>query len=163
MSLYGPEYWDKHGCYRTPIGFTLSLIVLLRAYIIWVFAAISRRPELDLMAIVYQHKHDFFVALGIGALAIVPTVIYSLRRPSSNPKLQNIWRHMRWPLIACAVADLCWMVIQAGHQYYQFSLFIALQTVFVAWVLLYLIKSRYLKVFFADWPEQLESDKKRKP
>ena len=45
MSRYGPEYWDKYGSYRTPIAFHLSILVLLRAYFIWVIAALSRRPQ----------------------------------------------------------------------------------------------------------------------
>ena len=157
MKVYGPEYWDKHGAYRTPIGFSLALIVLLRPYLIWVFAAISRRPELDLVALVYSQKQDFFVALGIGALALVPATIYSLRRPSSSVKLKPIWKTMRWPLLLCAVLDLSWLIIQAAHQYYAFSLYIAIQAVAVAWVLLYLLLSRYLTVFLADWPDELDS------
>ena len=159
MNRYGPEYWDKHGAYRTPLGFTLSLLVLLRAYLIWAFAAISRRPELDLVALVYQQKRDFFIALGIGAIALVPAVLYSLRRPSSSLKLKPLWRFMRWPLLVCAILDFTWIMLQAAQQYYQFSLHLALQGVMVAWVILYLLRSRYLKVFFADWPDELESKK----
>ena len=32
-------------------------------------------------------------------------------------------------------------------------MFLALQMVVVLWVLLYLAKSRYLTVFFNDWPD----------
>ncbi len=157
MKVFGPEYWDKHGVYRTPIGFSLTLIVLLRPYLIWVFAAISRRPEMDLVALVYAQKNDFFVALGIGALALLPATIYSLRRPGSSQKLKPIWAKMRWPLILCALLDLSWLIFQAAGQYYKFSFYIAIQAVAVAWVLLYLLRSRYLKVFLADWPDELES------
>ncbi|MBS3798948.1 MULTISPECIES: DUF2919 domain-containing protein [unclassified Pseudoalteromonas] len=159
MKHYGPEYWDKHGAYRTPIGFTLALMILLRPYLIWAFAAISRRPELDLVALVYRQKQDFFVALAIAAIAIVPATVYSLRRPGSNPKLKSLWRHMRWPLVLCAVLDLAWLILQASQQYYRFSFYIAVQAVAVAWIILYLMRSRYLRVFFADWPDELESKK----
>ena len=54
MSRYGPEYWDKYGSYRTPIAFHLSVLVLLRAYFIWIVAGLSRRPELDLMSIFFM-------------------------------------------------------------------------------------------------------------
>ena len=49
MMRYGPEYWDKHGAYRTPIALHLTLLVLLRSYFIWLMAALSRRPDLDIM------------------------------------------------------------------------------------------------------------------
>ena len=58
MSRYGPEYWDKYGSYRTPLAFHLSILVLLRAYFIWVIAALSRRPELDLMSLFFKSKDD---------------------------------------------------------------------------------------------------------
>ncbi|MBB1335035.1 DUF2919 domain-containing protein [Pseudoalteromonas sp. SR44-5] len=163
MKRYGPEYWDKYGTYRTPIAFHLSLLVLLRAYFIWIIAALSRRPELDLMSLVFRSKADFFSALAIGAIAIIPAVIFCLRRPQKSADsaawLARVWRFMRWPLLACAAIDLSWLIIQAAHSYYQFSMFLALQMVTVLWVLLYLAKSRYLTVFFNDWPDP-ETDEK---
>nr|WP_306288124.1 DUF2919 domain-containing protein [Pseudoalteromonas sp. WY3] len=160
MSRYGPEYWDKYGSYRTPIAFHLSVLVLLRAYFIWIVAGLSRRPELDLMSIFFKSKNDFFIAIAIGAIAIVPIILFCLRRPRESHKsselLAKIWRYMRWPLILCAVIDLTWLSIQAAHSYYHFSLFLAIQMVVVLWVLWYLAKSRYLTVFFNDWPEPTE-------
>lgn len=160
MSRYGPEYWDKYGSYRTPIAFHLSVLVLLRAYFIWMVAGLSRRPELDLMSIFFKSKNDFFIAIAIGAIAIVPIILFCLRRPreshKSSERLAKIWRYMRWPLILCAVIDLTWLSIQAAHSYYHFSLFLAIQMVVVLWVLWYLAKSRYLTVFFNDWPEPTE-------
>lgn len=160
MSRYGPEYWDKYGSYRTPIAFHLSVLVLLRAYFIWIVAGLSRRPELDLMSIFFKSKNDFFIAIAIGAIAIVPIILFCLRRPreshKSSERLAKIWRYMRWPLILCAVIDLTWLSIQAAHSYYHFSLFLAIQMVVVLWVLWYLAKSRYLTVFFNDWPESTE-------
>jgi small-conductance mechanosensitive channel len=160
MSRYGQEYWDKYGSYRTPIAFHLSILVLLRAYFIWVIEAISRRPELDLMSLFFKSKSDFFVAIAIGAVAIIPAILFCLRKPrdslSNSDRLAKMWRYMRWPLILCAVIDLTWLSVQAGHSHYRFSLFLAIQMVVVLWVLWYLAKSRYLTVFFNDWPEPTE-------
>lgn len=157
MRRYGPEYWDKYGTYRTPVAFHLSLLILLRTYFVWVIAALSRRPELDLMSLAFRSKHDFFSALAIGAIAIIPTVIFCFRRPQksadSAARLARVWCFMRWPLLLCAAIDLTYLVIQAAHSYYQFSMYLALQMVCVLWVLLYLAKSRYLTVFFNDWPD----------
>ncbi len=167
MSQYGPQYWDKYGSYRTPVAFHLSVVVLLRAYFIWVIAALSRRPELDLMSLFFRSKSDFFIAIAIGSIAILPTLLFCLRRPRDSHKatdrLASIWRHMRWPLIVCALIDLTWLIVQAAHSHYRFSLFLAIQMVIVFWVLWYLVKSRYLTVFFKDWPEPTEkaSDDKK--
>lgn len=163
MMRFGPEYWDKYGSYRTPIAFHLSLLVLLRAYFIWIIAALSRRPELDIMSLVFTTKEDFFKALAIGAVAIIPALIFCLRRPQKNAqtaaRLAKVWRFMRWPLLLCAALDLTWLVIKAAHSYYAFSMFLALQMVAVLWVLLYLMKSRYLAVFFKDWPDPIADEK----
>ena len=56
MNRYGPEYWDKHGAYRTPVAFHLTLLVLLRSYFIWIMAALSRRPDLDIMSLFFNRK-----------------------------------------------------------------------------------------------------------
>jgi hypothetical protein len=160
VKQYGPEYWDKYGVYRTPVGFNLTLIVLLRAYFLWIFSALARRPDLDFMSLFFPSKHHFFVALGIGAIALIPTVIFSLRRPSSPQYLAKYWCYMRWPLVVAAIADLSWLVAQASQNYYQFSLYLALQMVMLIWVILYLVQSRYLKHFFNDWPESEKISKK---
>ncbi|BBN82350.1 hypothetical protein PA25_23350 [Pseudoalteromonas sp. A25] len=159
MRQYGPEYWDKYGVYRTPIGFNLTLVVLLRAYLLWIFSAVARRPDLDLMSMFFESKTHFFVALGIGAIAIVPTILFSLRRPSSSVKLAKYWRFMRWPLLITAIADFSWLVMQAAQSHYQFSMFIAVQMVLLLWVILYLLKSKYLSYFFNDWPEPESNSK----
>ena len=160
MNRYGPEYWDKHGAYRTPLAFHLTLLVLLRSYFIWIIAALSRRPDLDIMSLFFKAKSDFFTAIAIAAIALLPAVIFCLRRPQENAisakRLASIWRFMRWPLILCAITDLSWLTHQAAHSHYQFSLFLASQMVLVLWVLLYLLKSRYLSVFFNDWPDPIE-------
>ncbi|MBU2970327.1 DUF2919 domain-containing protein [Pseudoalteromonas sp. C2R02] len=149
---FGPEFWDKHGVYRAPIALSFTFLILLRTYIIWIFSAVSRRPDLDLMSLFYRNKNDFFIALAIGALALLPAVIFSLRRPSSNPKLAKAWRFMKTPLVLCCVLDLAWLLMQAKSHHFQFSAFLAIQLLLVSWVLFYLIRSKYLPVFFNDWP-----------
>ncbi|WP_245763774.1 DUF2919 domain-containing protein [Pseudoalteromonas denitrificans] len=149
---FGPEYWDKHGVYRAPIALSFTFLILLRTYIIWIFSAVSRRPDLDLMSLFYRNKDDFFIALTIGALALLPAILFSLRRPTSNPKLAKLWRFMKWPLVVCCMCDLAWLLIQAKSHYFQFSGFLAIQLVLVSWVLIYLLRSKYLPAFFNDWP-----------
>jgi len=149
---FGPEFWDKHGVYRAPIALSFTFLILLRTYIIWIFSAVSRRPDLDLMSLFYRNKNDFFIALAIGTLALIPAVIFSLRRPSSNLKLAKFWKFMKIPLVLCCLLDLAWLLIQAKSHYFQFSGFLAIQLVLVFWVLIYLIRSKYLPVFFNDWP-----------
>ncbi|GAA61566.1 hypothetical protein P20652_3447 [Pseudoalteromonas sp. BSi20652] len=166
MSRYGPEYWDKYGSYRTPIAFHLSVLVLLRSYFIWVIAALSRRPELDLMSLFFKNKNDFFIAIAIGSIAIIPTILFCLRRPrdshSASDRLAKIWRHMRWPLILCAVVDLTWLSIQAAHSHYRFSSFLAVQMMIVLWILWYLVKSRYLTVFLMIGLSRQKKHQKKK-
>lgn len=160
MKVFGPEYWDKYGVYRAPMAFNLCLVVLLRPYLIWAIAAASRQPDLDLMSIFYQSKHDFFIALALASGAVLTSVIFSLRRPTSSPKLAKVWRYMRIPMIISACLDLAWLIGKAQLAYYQFSGFIAVQIVLVIWVILYLLRSRYLSHFFNDWPDP-ETDKRQ--
>ncbi|CCQ09304.1 hypothetical protein PALB_1420 [Pseudoalteromonas luteoviolacea B = ATCC 29581] len=156
---FGPEYWDKYGVYRAPIAFNLSLIVLLRAYIIWIFAAASMQPDSNIMAIFYQTKNEFFVSLAIASGALIAGVVYSFRRPNAPRWLKPIWRFMKWPLVASACLDLAWLIWHAQQVYYQFSAPIAVQIVLLIWVLWYLLKSRYLDCFFSDWPQDEKQER----
>ena len=153
MSRFGPEYWDKNGYFRAPIGFMLVLLLLLRPYILWLFAAASRREDLNLMAIFYPQKQQFFVALALAGLSFVITICYLLRRPNAPQWPKHIWRYGRWILLINVSADLTWTLLQAKSQYYSFSLGLAAQLVLLSWAGLYLLKSRYLSVYFKEWPE----------
>ncbi|MBQ4814387.1 hypothetical protein A7985_24500 [Pseudoalteromonas luteoviolacea] len=153
MGRFGPEYWDKYGVYRTPIGFNLTLIVLLRPFLIWLMSALTWRPDLDIMSLFFPSKSNFFVAIGIAAIALIPALVFSMRRPSSAARWGELWGYMRWPLLIAAFLDLGWLLMQAANGHYQFSFYLASQIVLVSWVILYLINSRYLTCFFSDWPE----------
>ncbi|KZN29880.1 DUF2919 domain-containing protein [Pseudoalteromonas luteoviolacea] len=150
---FGPEYWDKYGVYKTPLGFNLTLIVLLRPFLIWLMSALTWRPDLDIMSLFFPSKDNFFIAIGIGSIALLPALVFSMRRPTSTPRWGDIWGYMRWPLLIAALLDLAWLLMQAANGHYQFSFYLASQIVLVSWVLLYLINSRYLTCFFSDWPE----------
>lgn len=153
IGRFGPEYWDKYGVYRTPLGFNLALLVLLRPFLVWLMSALTWRPDLDIMSVFFPSKSNFLVAIGIAAIALLPAVVFSMRRPASSQKWGRIWRHMRWPMLLAAVLDFGWLVMQAASNHYQFSFYLAGQIVLVSWVILYLINSRYLTCFFGDWPE----------
>ena len=153
MTRFGPEYWDKNGYFRAPIGFVLVLLLLLRPYILWLFAAASRREDLNLMAIFYPQKQQFFVALAIAGLSIIVTFCYLFRRPNAMQWPKYMWRYARWLLLANVVVDLTWSLLQAKSQYYSFSIGLAVQLVLLSWAGLYLLKSRYLSVYFNEWPE----------
>ncbi|MCF2860353.1 DUF2919 domain-containing protein [Pseudoalteromonas sp. SMS1] len=153
MGRFGPEYWDKYGVYRTPLGFNLTLIVLLRPFLIWLMSALTWRPDLDIMSLFFPVKHHFFIAIGIATIALLPALVFSMRRPTSAVRWGTIWVYMRWPLVICAMLDLGWLLMQAANSHYQFSFYLASQIVLVSWVILYLINSRYLTCFFSDWPE----------
>ena len=158
MNKFGPEYWDKHGLYKAPIGFILTLMVLMRGYLIWILAAISRRPELDIMTLFYRDKQHFFVALAIASIALPTVILYFLRRPDAKPVLGPVWRFMKWPVVLCAIVDLSWLIWLASQSHFAYSHFIAIQAMLLLWVILYLINSRYLSVFFNDWPEPIEPE-----
>ena len=84
--------------------------------------------------------------------------MYLLRKPNAAQWPRFIWPYTRWILIANVLADLAWLSWQAKTNYYQFSIGLALQGVLLLWALLYLAKSRYLTIYFNEWP-QVEEEK----
>jgi predicted ferric reductase len=159
MIRFGPEYWDKNGLYRAPVGFILVLVLLLRPYILWLLTVATRREDLNFIAIFYPLKQQFFVALSIAVISLVISLCYILRRPNASQWPKYIWRYARWLLLINVMLDLAWSVIQIQNQYFSFSTGLATQLMLLCWAALYLIKSRYLSVYFAEWPE-LESKSK---
>ena len=125
MSRYGPEYWDKYGSYRTPLAFHLSILVLLRAYFIWVIAALSRRPELDLMSLFFRSKNDFFIAIAIGAVAIVPTILVAAALAIIAYLTGNInfsaYLHIPHLPLASELVVVCTAIVGAGLGFLWFN------------------------------------------
>ncbi len=157
---YGPEYWDKHGLYRAPLAFSLTLLVLLRTYLIWLVVAVSRRPELDLMGLFYANKQQFFVLLATALPALLVTIVFMLRKPDNHHRgmARWLWRHSRWLLMLSVCLDMAALVITSSIGVFHFHAMVAVQGVLLLWVAMYLLKSRYLSVFFNDWPSDPNAD-----
>ena len=95
----------------------------------------------------------------MAVISLVISLCYILRRPNAAqwPKYMALW-----PLVAIAQSNLGHSVsmVQIKDQYFNFSIGLATQLMLLCWAALYLIKSRYLSVYFAEWPE-LDAKKRR--
>ena len=100
LRRYTLAHFDKHGYLKAPKGFYLLLLVLLRAYLIWILSVANRSDTTALITLFYPEKHNFFIALGTGAGALLIAVMYSLRREKTPNWLQPVWK----PQLAIVVA-----------------------------------------------------------
>ena len=65
---YTPDDFDKHGYFKPPVGFYLLLVLLMRAYIIWIVSVANRKDGTVLIESLYPNKFDFFIGLAVGVV-----------------------------------------------------------------------------------------------
>ena len=152
---YTPDDFDKHGYLKPPVGFYLILVLLLRAYVVWVLTVANRSGDgTSLVAALYPNKYDFFIGLGAGVGALLVLVLMSLRREKASQWTARLWHKGRWFLWASWSFDVSltlWVIKQNKFAFEAQYALVLVGLFFCAW---YLLKSSRLKDTFANWPSE---------
>jgi len=155
---YTPDHFDKHGYLKPPIGFYLLLLLLLRAYIIWIVSLANRNDATVLIKAMYPDKMNFFIGLGVGIASVLVLAIFSQRREKFAPWLPKLWCHGKWLLWLSWLADTVvtlWFVKANHFKFVPEQAAVLLGLFFAA---LYLFNSSRLDDFFKDWPQENDTD-----
>lgn len=157
--VFGPEYWDEYGVLKLSPGFYLLLVLLSHGYWLWLMTAATMRPELDLLAVFYPDRDQFYQSLLTGVPALIVMLCISFRKPNGSTIAKRIFSTGYWLLgISLALQGWHWFS-EAQLGFYQFDWPKAGQGLALFWALLYWLNSRYLRQLFHEWPMP-ESKKK---
>ena len=144
------KFYDDEGRIKPTWPLMASLLVLMRAILVFI-ASISYRPDTSLLlGLFYPDRHYFYLCLLVGLPALLVMTMV-------------IWRHWlreRWtgcfylikPLVMLALlADIALHLHMANHGHWVFSWIIALTLLADMLILLYWLRSRTLKLMLLDW------------
>ena len=161
---YTPDDYDKHGYLKPPVGLNLLLLLLMRAYVVWVLSVANRADGTALIASLYPNKYDFFIGLGVGLGALVVMVLLSLRRERAPRFAAKIWTKGKWFLWGSWCLDVlltCYVIKQHKFAFEPQMALVMVALFFAGW---YLYKSERLTDVFNNWPsdsyEQVEDEQK---
>ena len=149
------KHYDEAGRVKPPAGFWLLLLLLCRAYLVFIAALSYRQDSAYLLALFYPLHSYFYWSVALSVPALVVFVVCGFR--------DKLWqRGIYWfalllrPLLVCAiVADVVLHLVLARQQYWQFSWLIALTLLLNFRLLLYLFSSKHVALMLRDWRSSL--------
>ncbi len=153
---------DQDGLHRVPLRFYAVLLLLLRPYLCWLVTLVM--PEAERKAVLsffYPLADDFVRAVLIAIPAILVLAAVSQRVPYDKKQRRGrakkfwfaLWRYGRWLLLAVASIDLYWTISHLPPYVALNAPGLLLIVAALGLSLLYLLRSKQLRLIFSEWPE----------
>lgn len=153
---------DQDGLYRIPLRLYLVLLVLLRPYLCWIVTLVM--PEAERKAVLsffYPLADDFVRAVLIAIPALLVLAALTQRVPYDQKQRRGrakkfwfgLWRYSRWLLFTVVCVDLYWTITHLPPYVALKAPGLLLVVLALALALLYLLRSKQLRLIFTEWPE----------
>ena len=114
---YSVQDFDIYNCLKISKIFYLSLLFILRGYVIWIMSVTNMRDKVAIIQWIYPDTQLFFISLLSGTLGLYVVLVLSLRRPNAANWVVNSWPYCRIILISALFFDLA--VSYLGYFYWQ--------------------------------------------
>jgi hypothetical protein len=152
LKKYPASAYDDNLCIKISIGLWLTIVFLLRPYVVMLLSFANMSNTMELIHLLYVNDTTF----ALSAVAALPTVVlfitWTKRRPDSGRAIRWIWNHGRAFLAVSIVLNLIIVVISAfwarrGPQFAD-----AIQAILIVYIILYLYRSERVRDTFQDFP-----------
>jgi hypothetical protein len=152
---YSVQDFDKFDCLKISQWAYLSLIFILRGYLVWLMSVTNMKDRVGIIQWIYPETSIFYLSLGSGSLGIFIVLVLSLRRPNANVWVKKCWQHAKTFLILALIFDL--VICLAGFFYWHLlSLtWLITQSFIVGGLIIMLNTSKKFTINLAEFPEQL--------
>ena len=152
---YSVEDFDKFDCLKLSKYFYLTLLFVLRGYLVWLMSVTNMRDRVGLMQWLYPEKNLFFLSLFSGTIGLLVLFMISLRRPKTYRWVPMVWPYCRALLLVALGFDFA--VNLLGYFYWQLlSLPFLVGQVFILFLLVTLcFTSKRMKINLAEFPQVL--------
>jgi hypothetical protein len=152
---YSIEDFDHFDCLKLSKGLYLTLLFILRGYIIWIMSITNMRDKVAIIEWFYPEPALFYLSLISGILGLYIVLIISLRRPDAANWVKSSWHYCRGLLIAALAFDL--LVNWLGYFYWQLSSLPWLigESIIAFYLLYFVLTSHKLRLNSNEFPEKL--------
>ncbi|MCP3127482.1 DUF2919 domain-containing protein [Shewanella sp. KJ2020] len=144
---------DDKGHIKPPIFLYVLLAFLARGWCIFIASLTQANDRAELVRIFYPEKADFLLSLaaGLGAVLLYFVVIAERRR--SPLWVRPLFVHLKWGLWLLLLVDALLLGQRLFHGQFLFHWSLALDALVLFWSSLYVLKSKRLGYYLADWPK----------
>ncbi|GGQ20805.1 DUF2919 domain-containing protein [Shewanella litoralis] len=151
MNFSHITWLDERGHIKPPLFLYLILVFLARGWCIFVASLTQFNDRSALVRLFYPEKSDFILALiaGVGAVLLYGLVIAERKR--SWLLLRPLFSRSIWLLWALLILDAVFLLQRIVHDDYLFKVGYSLDALFLFWSVIYVLKSKRLHYYFADW------------
>jgi hypothetical protein len=160
-SGYSVNDFDNFDCLKMSKWVYLSLLFILRGYIVWLMSVTNMKDRVGIIQWIYPETSLFYLSLGSGALGIFIVVVLSLRRPNAKSWVKFFWRHVKAIIILALLFDFI-ICITGFFYWHLLSLtWLITQTIIVGMLIIMLNISKKFRINIAEFPELLPEKKKK--
>lgn len=146
--------FDLDGKLRVPIGYNLTLLYLLRGYVLWVVSLTYSEDRSLILSLVYPSHTLFVFTLLVGLPALIAFFLLALKSFVKSKGYQLIWQSMPILVVGSLILDVTiqgWGVVTQTLFLHPVQIIQLIVGVYVLW---YWLRSRRIKRFFQLWLDQ---------
>ena len=151
MNFSHITWLDDHGHIKPPLFLYVILVFLARGWCVFIASLTQFNDRAGLVRLFYPEKSDFISALiaGVGAVLLYGLVIAERKRNWAF--LIPLFKRSKWFLWFMLIVDGIFLFQRVIHDDYLFKVGYAIDALFLFWSVIYVIKSKRLYYYFADW------------
>ncbi len=146
--LYSFESYDKYGWLKPPIWLWFGWIVLIRSVVILIMAGVSREQGTNLLALFYPNHSHLYIAIALSLPILFYMWLSSFKSPK-RPFSLMLWQQGRWLTIVMVLVELSILIQAVVTNHGEFRLATAMTILLLSWFLLYLFRSKRVKMCFS--------------
>ena len=150
-----PADFDKYDCVKISPLIYLALILVLKAYIVWLLTVTNMQDRLSIIQFFYPDKSVFFVNLASGVIGLLALLVLTMRRPEAPVWVQRIWPKFRLLIVIAMLFDVSVNIFAVwfwGIGHYQW---VIVSIAIDALVVVCLFNSKRTTINLKEFPEKL--------
>jgi len=150
-----PKHFDNFDCLKLAPGIYIILLLILRAYIVWIMSVTNMRDHVGIIQWIYPQNALFYLNLVSGVIGLFIVLILSLRRPNAQAWVRICWRKCKVLLMVALVFDLLIGVLGYFIWQLQSLSWLVVHCSMVISAIVYILRSKSFTINIAEFPETL--------
>lgn len=151
INLFSLHHYTDEGCLKPPLLFYIALLFLSRTWVLLLLSVASSETGNKMLNFFYPDKNHFYFGLISGFIALLLFFIMGRcfsKKSDKSPFFCLVWKKGAVFLLFSILSDLALQLYYLSEKQFQYSLSTSLQLVFIIWCLLYLQRSKHLRMSF---------------
>ncbi len=152
---YSVQDFDKFDCLKISKWVYLSLIFILRGYIVWLMSVTNMKDRVAIIQWIYPETSLFYLSLGSGTFGVFIVLVLSLRRPEAKTWVQKCWQYGKEILTLALLFDLAICLVGFFYWHLLSLTWLITQAIVVLGLIIMLNISKKFAINLAEFPEKL--------